>query len=71
MAFSDQNFFLIEYISNFFHMNKKILLLYQVLDKLRFLSLQFNYNSRLNRDNFSRLSEKKGDTKCFLKNSKG
>ena len=36
-AFSDQNhFFQIEYILNFFHMKEVFIVLYQVLDKLRF-----------------------------------
>ena len=51
-AFYDQNIFLIEYFSNFFHINEKFLLLYKVLDKLSFLNLQFNYTSRLQRANF-------------------
>ena len=66
-AFSDQNsFFLIEYISNFFRMNENYVLLYQVLDELSFLNLQFNFTSRLHRANYLSLSFKKGDTKRFL-----
>ena len=33
-------------------MNEMFLLLYQVLDKLSFLNMQFNYTSRLHRANF-------------------
>ena len=66
-AFSDQNyFFVIEYISLFFHINEFFLVLYQVLDKLIFLNTQFNYTSRLNWTNFLGFSGGKGDTKHFL-----
>ena len=52
-AFSDPNqFFWIEYISNFFYMNEKFLLLYKVLDKPIFLNLRFYCTSRLHRANF-------------------
>ena len=66
-AFSDQNYiFLIEYIPNLFHMYEFFLLLYQVLYKLIFMNLQFNYTTRLHRANFLSFSEKKGDTKIFF-----
>ena len=66
-AFSDQNyFFLIEYISNLLHMYAFFLLLYQMLYKLKYLNLQFNYNTRIHRANFLSFSGKKGDTKHFL-----
>ena len=65
-AFSDQNYLFIEYIPNFFHMNDSFLLLYQVLDKLSYLNLQFNYTTRLHRANFLSFSGEKGDRKCFL-----
>ena len=69
-AFSDKNYFINEYISNFFNMNDFFLVLYQVLDNLSFLDLQFNYTSRLNRANFLSFSEKKGDTERFFKRQK-
>ena len=46
-------FFLIEYISNFFHMNENFLLIYQVLDKLICYNLKFDYTSLLNWVKFS------------------
>ena len=49
-------------------MNEVFLVQYSVLYNLRFLNLQFNYISWLNRANFLSFSEKKGDTKRFLKN---
>ena len=51
-------------------MNEVFLVLYQVMDKLSFLNLQFNHTSWLNRANSLSFSEKKGDTKHFLKNGK-
>ena len=47
-------------------MNEVFLVQYSVLYNLRFLNLQFNYISWLNRANFLSFSEKKGDTKRFL-----
>ena len=64
-------FFLIEYISNFFHTNEVFILLYQVLVNLGFLYLQINYTSRLNWANFLGFSEKKRDIKRFVENSEG
>ena len=46
------------------------LLLYQVLDNLRFFNLQFNYTSQLYIATFLSFSEKKGDTKHFCKKAK-
>ena len=67
-AFSDQKYFSIDYITNLFHMNEVFLLLYQVMDRLGFFNLEFNYTSRLNKANFLSFSGGKGDTKSFWKN---
>ena len=47
-------------------MNEIYLLLFAVLDKLSYLSLQFNYILAFHRANFLSFSVKKGDTKHFL-----
>ena len=50
-------------------MNEFFPVLYQVLYKIIFLNIHFNYTSLLNRANFLLFSGKKGDTKRFLKNA--
>ena len=47
-------------------MNEIYLLLYAVLNNLRYLNLKFNYTPRLHRANLLSFSVKKGDTKRFL-----
>ena len=70
-AFSDQNdFFKIEYISNFFHMNEIGLLLYQVLYKPGFLNMQLNHTTRLHRANFFSFSVKRETESIFCKTEK-
>ena len=48
-------------------MNEKFLLIYQVLEKLRFLNMQFNNTSRLNRANFLSISGKREIESVFCK----
>ena len=55
-----------KYILNFFHMNEIYVLLYQILYKMSYLNLQFNYTPAFHRANFLSLSVKKGDRERFL-----
>ena len=51
-------------------MNEIYLLLYVVLDKLRYLNMKFNYIPAFHRANFLSLSVQKGDTNHFCKTAK-
>ena len=49
-------------------MNEILLILYQVLNKLKFLNLQFNYTSWLHKSKFLSFSGKKGYRMRFWQN---